>query len=602
MHTGLLHFMATLCAVIFLASCASPRLESNNNDIMEMAVSPPAIASPPTSASEPFTQSQLLNLLTAELASQYGDNSTALHSYQSEGAALNSPELLMAAQLAAERSLDIEAMERNVKQWLQLLPNDLNARKASLRTAAAKGDGARLLRESVALFQHTDDLDILFGAATYLQHDNKLQSGFASELTALLLRLSNRPLDQQLALELLDCQVAARTARSVKQRQRLVDCATQISAGSRHHGGSDNSNKIWRISVQLTVQLLTQLRRHFEAIALLKQTLRERADAHLAFDLARLLLNLDRRGAQATLDRVLQIDPNHHQARLLQAVLHIDNNRIELAQPLLQIIPNGSRWHSDAQYQLARIADHYQQPKRALQHFRQVQPGVHFERSMQRTGELLWSLYGQQTVRQWLHLAPRQYPLLSEQFYLLELQLAFENSDSSAHLEVIDRALTALPNSLPLLSRGAQLLEQQSQFSAAAKQWRRVLAQEPDNTIALSALGNLQLSHLGHPREGHALLRRANTIEPGNPEILNHLGWALFRLGDLEGALGRLLRAYSIEESAQVASQLGEVYWQLKKPHKAINLWREALQRFPETHYVRDTVDRLHVDLNGVYE
>ena len=173
MHTGLLHFMATLCAVIFLASCASPRLESNNNDIMEMAVSPPAIASPPTSASEPFTQSQLLNLLTAELAYQYGDNSTALHSYQSEGAALNSPDLLMAAQLAAERSLDIEAMERNVKQWLQLLPNDLNARKASLRTAAAKGDGARLLRESAALFQHTDDLDILFGAATYLQHDNK---------------------------------------------------------------------------------------------------------------------------------------------------------------------------------------------------------------------------------------------------------------------------------------------------------------------------------------------------------------------------------------------------------------------------------------------
>jgi TolA-binding protein len=51
-----------------------------------------------------------------------------------------------------------------------------------------------------------------------------------------------------------------------------------------------------------------------------------------------------------------------------------------------------------------------------------------------------------------------------------------------------------------------------------------------------------------------------------------------------------------------VASHLGEVYWQLKKPDKAVKLWREALQRFPDTHHVRDTVDRLDVDLHGVYE
>ena len=183
---------------------------------------------------------------------------------------------------------------------------------------------------------------------------------------------------------------------------------------------------------------------------------------------------------------------------------------------------------------------------------------------------------------------------------MLELQLA--SQQRSDPLPILQRALAQLPSSAALLQRRAALLQERGRYLEAAADWRQLLAQQPDNALALSSLGSLQTIYLQKPDQGRRLLQRASQLAPDDPAVLNQIGWALYQQGDLEGALGRLLKAYALEENPLLASQLGEVYWQLKKPEKALNLWRDALQRFPTTPYVRDTIERLDVDLNGVYE
>ncbi len=597
MHACRVKQLATLSALALLAACSTTTLESNKEDITSAPEAP--ITSPV--AAEPIPKEQLLNLLTAELASQYGDDTTALQSYRREGAALNDPNLLLAAQLAAERNRDFVAMEQNLQRWLALFPEDLNAHRASLRSAAAQGDGERLFNEAAQLFTATDSVELLFSAASYLKDSAELNRSFIASVNRDRDSANSRSPAQRLAFQLLDCQLQARTASTVKARQALIQCSLHISQSSQQRSGA-TLEILWRKSIQLTVQLLTQSRRHFEAIALLKQTTREHPDAALKFDLARLLLNLDRPTARTTLAEVVKLDPTHHQARLLQAVLHIDNRDIPSAEPLLKAIPEQSRWFSDAQYQLGRIADFYGQPKRALMHFRRVQPGIHFDRAMQRTAELLLQLNGLPQFDRWVRLQHRQYPEYSEQFYLLDIELTSAQRSADAQLQLLEAATANLPNSLELQTLLAQQLEKNRDFARAAAQWQRILNTYPNQALALSSLGNIKVSHLAQLDEGQKLLYRASQLAPENPVVLNHLGWALYQLGDIEGALEQLLRARALDDNAMVASHLGEVYWQLEKPEKAINLWREALRSFPDAHYVRDTIDRLDIDLNGVYE
>lgn len=601
MHSVIRLLLATAAATVVLAGCAPTPYESPSKD---KRTAPPTLVPQPPAAEkvpeQPFSQQQLLSLLTAELASQYGDGAAAADDYRREAETIGSPQLFLAAQLAAEQGRNIAAMEANAALWVERFPDDINARRASMRSAAARGDGERLFNEALALFQTNDNIELLFAAAQYLEHNPALNSGFTKAVARSRDTHRREPLGVQLAVTLLDCQLQARTAVASNERQRLVDCASQISQAAARAGGQ-LMNTIWRASTQLTVQLLTQLRRHFEAVVVLKQATRRSADAALQFDLARLLLNIDRGSAVKELRGVVALDPGHHQAKLLIALLYLEDNAIAAAEPLLAAIPERSRWYSDAQFQLGRIADVQKKPKRALFHFRHVAPGPNFERAALRTGQLLWALYGEQQFSQWLRSQRRQHADLAEPLYLIELEVTAQHRPT-ADIALLDRAIDELPASTTLLMRRALLLEQRGAPAQAAADLKLVVAQDPNNAKALNTLGYMKLTQLGLAREGHALIERANALEPDNPAILDSLGWALYKLGDLQGALGKLLRAHSLLDDPEVASHLGEVYWQLNKPDKAVNLWREALQRFPDTHHVRDTIDRLDVDLYGVYE
>ena len=93
--------------------------------------------------------------------------------------------------------------------------------------------------------------------------------------------------------------------------------------------------------------------------------------------------------------------------------------------------------------------------------------------------------------------------------------------------------------------------------------------------------------------EAKQLIIKALTFAPDDPFITDSLGWVEFRLGNLNGALTVLEKAYKARKDAEIAAHLGEVLWQLKRRDEAIQIWREGLDIAPNNDTLQETLQRL---------
>ena len=83
--------------------------------------------------------------------------------------------------------------------------------------------------------------------------------------------------------------------------------------------------------------------------------------------------------------------------------------------------------------------------------------------------------------------------------------------------------------------------------------------------------------------EARAMLERAAAALPGDGNIADSLGWALFRQGELRGAIEWLEKAVELEaESATINDHLGDAYWAAGRQAEARFQWRRALGMGPE--------------------
>ncbi len=103
--------------------------------------------------------------------------------------------------------------------------------------------------------------------------------------------------------------------------------------------------------------------------------------------------------------------------------------------------------------------------------------------------------------------------------------------------------------------------EQRGDLAGAEQAVRDVLRREPDNPTALNFLGYLFADHSLHLDEAVQLIRRALEQDPENGAFVDSLGWAYFRLGQLDRARRELERAVDLTGGDPVVHEhLGDVY------------------------------------------
>jgi len=119
----------------------------------------------------------------------------------------------------------------------------------------------------------------------------------------------------------------------------------------------------------------------------------------------------------------------------------------------------------------------------------------------------------------------------------------------------------------------------------------RTLELEPDQPQVLNYLAYSWVEMQKNLEQAKTMLLRAVELRPNDGYIVDSLGWALYRLGDYEGAVASLERAVELEPAeAVVNDHLGDAYWKVGRKREARVQWERVISLLPSEEVDEATV------------
>lgn len=184
-------------------------------------------------------------------------------------------------------------------------------------------------------------------------------------------------------------------------------------------------------------------------------------------------------------------------------------------------------------------------------------------------------------------------PAQQAQVAAAEAQLLRDAGRALEAYAVMESATRRFPKNPDLLYDFALLAEKTGRVEVMEKVLREVMALAPDNHHAYNALGYSLAERNVRLEEAHALIAKALEMAPGDPFIMDSMGWVQYRMGNLDQAEKYLRDAYALRRDPEIAVHLGEVLFQKGQRAAAQALWREARARDPKNDTLRSTLARL---------
>jgi tetratricopeptide (TPR) repeat protein len=193
---------------------------------------------------------------------------------------------------------------------------------------------------------------------------------------------------------------------------------------------------------------------------------------------------------------------------------------------------------------------------------------------------------------------------------ILLVRMAY--ADALRRAEQFDEAVTAYDAAVTLVRAPAQqhwglfysrgvANERAGNWPAAEADFRQALALNPDQPQVLNYLGYSFVDRGENLTEALALIERAVAARPDAGYIIDSLAWAYFRLGRYEDALPQMERASLLEPvDPVVTDHLGDVYWAVGRTLEAQFQWRRALSFEPEEKDAIRIRRKLEVGLDAV--
>jgi tetratricopeptide (TPR) repeat protein len=177
--------------------------------------------------------------------------------------------------------------------------------------------------------------------------------------------------------------------------------------------------------------------------------------------------------------------------------------------------------------------------------------------------------------------------------YLLEGEMLNRHQRGEEAIAAYDRGLQTLPDDTRLLYARALLNDDLNHVDAAVRDLRRVLELKPDDANAMNALGYTLADRTDSQKEAYELISKALTLKPGEPAIMDSLGWVQYRLGHLDAALTQLRTAFEKQPDAEIAAHLGEVLWAAGQKDEARKVWEQGRKKDAKNKVLLETIQRL---------
>lgn len=160
---------------------------------------------------------------------------------------------------------------------------------------------------------------------------------------------------------------------------------------------------------------------------------------------------------------------------------------------------------------------------------------------------------------------------------LLRVQKRWSEA-AAAYSRVLDRIEDPRDHHWPIFySRGISY-DNAKDWPKAESDLRTALHLSPDNPTVLNYLGYSWIDRGLNLSEARKMVERAVELRPGDGYIIDSLGWALFKLGDHQGAVEKLERA--VERMAldpTINDHLGDAYFMVGRRAEARFQWERAL-------------------------
>jgi Flp pilus assembly protein TadD len=127
--------------------------------------------------------------------------------------------------------------------------------------------------------------------------------------------------------------------------------------------------------------------------------------------------------------------------------------------------------------------------------------------------------------------------------------------------------------------------------------FKELLKENPKNANVLNYIGYMLADRGVRLQEAVQYVKEALELEPNNPAYLDSLGWAFFKLNDLENAEKYLLQAVGMTKNdPTMYDHLGDLYYKTGDLQKAADYWSKSVQNGTEpddTQKVKEKLDKL---------
>ncbi|HEY5717148.1 MAG TPA: tetratricopeptide repeat protein, partial [Motiliproteus sp.] len=294
--------------------------------------------------------------------------------------------------------------------------------------------------------------------------------------------------------------------------------------------------------------------------------------------------------AETQAQQLVNNHPGDHNLKFYIATLLLEHERLDSAATHFNQLHQQLGSNSPLQYYLGRIAQQRGERDQALSHYTQVDRAPYLLPSQAEIARLLDQPSDYAQLVQIYSTLRQRNPDTSATLYALEASWLTDKALKPQAMQVYNQAIEQFPDDTRLRYNRAMLGEQLDDLPLLESDLRHLLQLEPDNAMALNALGYSLTEHTTRHQEALELISKALELKPDDPAILDSMGWVHFNLGRPRHALPYLQRAYNSFPDPEIATHLGKVYWALGQTEQALQVWQEALQRDPDSQMLRDAL------------
>ena len=284
-------------------------------------------------------------------------------------------------------------------------------------------------------------------------------------------------------------------------------------------------------------------------------------------------------------------------APMALALIRIDSGKLDDATMYLEKVLLLQPGNDLARLYLGDIATQQKKLDDAIQWYRSVTEKEQLFKARLRLVNVVMQRDGVDSAMRELEAMHAESPSEQVEITLLKHDLLVEAGHDDEALLLINNALADSPDDLDLLYARAMIAARREDVAGLEKDLQHVLRIEPGHVQALNAYGFTLADLTDRYKEAYSLIKAALKQKPGDPFILDSMGWVEYRMGNYSVAEDYLRKALAMRYDQEIASHLVEVLLAAGKTREAKKVWTKANKDFPDSEKLQVVGERLKVNV-----